>query len=153
MFVNCSFTAFFDKVLYMQKIFSYESSKDHYIADACIVWCFDDRFSKLLDEYIKQQKFAHVDLVKVAGGAKDLASPESDSAGAYLLDQIAKSIKLHHTKEIILTMHSECGAYGGNTDSGYYSSELEKAKSVVQKHFSDIAVKCVFADFGGVFDV
>ena len=137
----------------MQKIFSYESSKNHYTADACIVWCFDDRFSKLFDEYIKQQNFAHVDLVKVAGGAKDLASPESEPARVYLLDQIAKSITLHHTKEIILMAHSECGAYGGNTDSGYYSRELEKAKSVVQKHFPDIAVRCVFADFGGVFDV
>ncbi len=114
----------FVKVFYMNTILSFQSDKTHYTADACIVWCFDDRFSKLLDEYIKQQNFAHVDLVKVAGGAKDLASPDGEHARAYLLDQIAKSIKLHHTKEIILMMQSDCGAYGGNTASGNYSHEI-----------------------------
>lgn len=137
----------------MELILDFQSSREHYTADACVVWCFDDRFSNLLGEYIKQQNFAHVDLVKVAGGAKDLVSPESESARAYLLDQIAKSIKLHGTPRVVIMVHSECGAYGGNTDSGYYSSELEKAQSIVQKHFPDIAVKCVLADFEGLFTV
>ncbi|OGZ44849.1 MAG: hypothetical protein A3F26_00475 [Candidatus Ryanbacteria bacterium RIFCSPHIGHO2_12_FULL_47_12b] len=131
----------------MNTIFSFQSNKTHYTADACIVWCFDDRFSKLLDEYIKQQNFAHVDLVKIAGGAKDLASPENEPARAYLLDQIAKSIKLHHTKEIILMAHSECGAYGGSTDVDFYTNELQRARESVQKQFPDITVECIYADF------
>jgi len=114
----------------MNTIFSFQSNKTHYTADACIVWCFDDRFSKLLDEYIK-----------------DLASPENEPARAYLLDQIAKSIKLHHTKEIILMAHSECGAYGGSTDVDFYTNELQRARESVQKQFPDITVECIYADF------
>ena len=71
----------------MEPFVKFDSSKEHYTADACVVWCFDDRFYKLLKAFGKQEGFAHIDLVKVAGGAKALAgdaSPDRD----FVLNQI-----------------------------------------------------------------
>jgi len=147
----------------MQKILSYLGSKEHYRADACIVWCFDNRFSGLLEAYIKDRKFTHVDLVKVAGGAKGLAAPKWDpdpsrrklaeAERTYLLDQIAKSIKLHHTQDIVLMAHSECGAYGGATDEEFYESELNKAKDIASSQFKEVKVTSLFADFEGLHSI
>ena len=42
-----------------------------------MVWCFDDRFSALLEAYKQKRGFKHIDLVKSAGGAKALAEGSS----------------------------------------------------------------------------
>lgn len=137
----------------MNPILSHQSPKDHYTADACIIWCFDDRFSPLFDAFIQKEKFNHVDLVKVAGGAKDLASPEQETQRAYIIDQIAKSIKLHNTKQIILMMHSECGAYGGLADENFYKNELIKARKATQDNFPQVTINTHFAAFDGLREV
>lgn len=131
----------------------FKSDKNHYTADACVVWCFDDRFSQLYHEHTKTAGLARVDLVKVAGGAKGLAMPSGDPEHAFVLDQIAKSIKLHHTPKVVLMMHSECGAYGGTSDETFYTEELKKARASIAQHFPTIAVQTVFADFDGLKEV
>jgi hypothetical protein len=52
----------------------------------------------------------HPDPIKIAGGAKCLASPEPESDREFVLDQIRKSMRLHETKRVILMVHSD-GAY------------------------------------------
>ena len=99
----------------MELLVKFESLKEHYTADACVVWCFDDRFYKLLKAFGKQEGFAHIDLVKIAGGAKALASVESASPDHdFVLNQIKTSARLHGTKRVILMLHRDCGAYGGS---------------------------------------
>lgn len=41
----------------MQKIINFQTNKEHYHAEACIVWCFDDRFTPVLNEFIKSNGF------------------------------------------------------------------------------------------------
>jgi carbonic anhydrase len=125
----------------MQQILSHASTKDHYTADVCIVWCFDARFSSLYDAFIKERGYGQIDLVKIAGGAK-----ETD----FIIDQIGKSIKLHHTPHVVLMVHNECGAYGGSTDPIFYEAELKKAADRVREAFPDITIEPVFADFDGL---
>lgn len=134
----------------MERVFNKKSDAGHYKADACIVWCFDDRFSPLLESFMREKQFSHTDLIKVAGGAKDLASPADASSREYLLSQIAKSIKLHHTPRVILMAHSECGAYGGSVDENFYVAELKKAADIVKEKFSEISIESYFADFAGI---
>ena len=62
----------------MKNILPFRSPKEHYVADACVVWCFDNRFSVLLQAFTKGVK--NIDLVKVAGGAKALAGDPSPGA-------------------------------------------------------------------------
>ncbi len=140
----------------MRQVLSFESPREHYTADACIVWCFDDRFSALLAAFSKS--FKNVDLVKVAGGAKALAggaSPERD----FVLDQVQASIRLHHTKRIILVVHRDCGAYGGaksfeNPDAEkiHHMDQLAAAEEFLKKKIPDASIGSYFADFDGLYE-
>ena len=139
----------------MQKIISCQSGAEHYVADACIVWCFDDRFSGLLAKLLKS--FKHADVVKVAGGAKALAgntSPDQD----FVLGQIKTSIRLHKTKRVILMLHRDCGAYGGSksfssveAEKDYYSSQLAAAKQFLAAEAPTVPIDACFADFDGLY--
>ena len=141
----------------MKQVIKFKSPKEHYKADACVVWCFDDRFTGLLGE-LNKFGLENVDLVRVAGGAKDLVT--RGSRANFVLDQIDKSIRLHHTPLVILMIHESCGAYGKLSvanEKDFLSSELQKAKKIVASFLSrkghKIKVKICLADFDGLWDV
>ena len=128
---------------------------EHYAADACIVWCFDDRFSGLLAKFSKN--FKHIDLVKIAGGAKALAgnaSPDRD----FVAGQIKTSVRLHGTKRIVLMLHRDCGAYGGSksfadldTEKSELTNQLIAAKDFLKKEVPGVPADIYFADFDGLY--
>jgi len=128
----------------------FKSPREHYTADACIVWCFDDRFTKALGEFVRVCGFRNFDLVKIAGGAKSLASPDEESERDFVLNQIQKSIKLHHTKLVVLMNHAECGAYGEKQTA---REDLQKAKEYLQAKLPGIEIKTVFADFEKISEI
>ncbi len=94
-----------------------------------------------------------VDRITIAGGAKDLASPEHESDRIYVLKQIKRTIELHHPPRIVLMAHETCGAYG-NTPKEKILNDLVIAKQVVEKFgpvsLSKIPVIPVFVDFDGI---
>jgi len=161
----------------MKKLVAFESLKEHYVADACVVWCYDDRFYKLLKAFGKQEGWKNIDLVKVAGGAKDLAvgteaSPSVMAARDFLLGQITTSIRLHGTKRVVLMTHRDCGAYGGSksftaaaiaggegvdAELVQHEAQLKAAKDFVASQISaggsvvTIPVDAYFADFDGLY--
>ncbi len=143
----------------MTNVLSHISSQDHYQADACVVWCFDDRFSALLGEVIALQRLGHVDKVIVAGGAKGIASPSNFEERDYLIDQIKKSILLHKTPRVILMVHAQCGAYGkafshSDDERAFYFDQLKCAKDVIhealKQEYPHIVVDAYFAHFSGI---
>ncbi|HUC01611.1 MAG TPA: carbonic anhydrase [Candidatus Paceibacterota bacterium] len=136
----------------------FNSEHGHYTADACVVWCFDDRFYKLLKAFGKQEGFGHIDLVKVAGGAKALASEEAASPERdFLLAQIKTSARLHGTKRVVLMLHRDCGGYGGS--KSFESADAEREELMKQLHQAQDFVKketgltadACFADFDGLY--
>lgn len=143
-----------------KKVLDFFSPRDHYQADACAVWCFDDRFFKLLKAFGKQENFNHIDLVKCAGGAKALAS-DGGSERDFLASQIAASIRLHGTRRAVLMVHIDCGGYGGSKafdndrarEFEHHAQALEKAAQFVSKTFPDLAVESYIADFDGLYRV
>ena len=145
----------------VKRILKFEVPKSHYAADALIFWCFDDRFSHLLKAFIDARSFKRVDVVKVAGGAKGLFEPGTEQD--YLLDQMDKSLKLHHPPEIILMVHDECGAYGKTFEKSgemttFLGGQLDTMADLVRKHLAklnqpDIKITKYIADFEGVLEV
>jgi len=133
-------------------IFPFESPRiDHYDADAFIIWCFDDRFSALLEAYKKFRGFAHTDDVKVAGGGKDLGDSRWRD---YLLGQFLASHKLHHTNRVIIMVHAKCGAYGLKLDeTGEYDKlvrELEAFAGFMRRSTpGSITIETGIGDFDG----
>lgn len=143
----------------VKKIITHEVPQGHYKTDACVVWCFDARFSSLLDEFIRSHEFGNVDLVKVAGGAKSLTSPNEGHESDFLLSQIAASLALHHAPRVVLMVHGGCGAYGKKflepqEEQAFYCGELDAAAEIVRKFLADkrpeVEVLKYYADFSGL---
>lgn len=145
----------------MRRVFHFTSPREHYVADAAVVWCYDHRFEAALRKLLKKIGVFAYDLVRVAGGAKLLVSPEQESDRLFVLDQIRKSIKLHHTKNVVLMLHSDCGAYGGlaafhgdaKKEAQHHNSELQKATIFLKEQIPELTVKAYFVDFDGIWEI
>ncbi len=142
----------------MQKKIKSKLSNHHYVADAAIVWCYDNRFWKSFGKLLEKEKLKHFDPIVIAGGAKSLASPAKKSEREFLLKQIELSIKLHRTPRVILMNHADCGAYGGLKTFGNdvekefstHEKELGNAKKMIQKRFPKVRVDIIFVNFTGI---
>jgi carbonic anhydrase len=146
----------------MKKVFHFDSPREKYHCDAVIVWCFDNRFNLGFTKFLKRIGVANADPIKVAGGAKCLASPELERDREFVLEQIRKSIRLHGTKLAILMLHSDCGAYGGlvggfagdaRVEAERQNKELQLATANLLREIPEIAVQAYFVDFEGVWAV
>ena len=144
----------------MKKVFHFDAPREKYHCDAAIVWCFDNRFDLGFRKFLPRIGVINSDPIKVAGGAKSLASPEHESDREFIVEQIRKSIKLHGTKRVILMLHSDCGAYGGlaggfggdaNAERQHHRGELLRAAAALQEAIPGIQVESYFVDFEGVW--
>jgi len=144
----------------MEKVVSFDSSREHYDAEACVVWCFDDRFFKLLDAFIKGQGWKKVDVVKAAGGAKALTDDKSPDY-VFVMNQIKASVRLHKTKRLALMVHIDCGGYGGSVafsndrqaEIDHHTKELEKVRTLMNRDFPELSTDFFIADFDGLYQV
>jgi hypothetical protein len=134
----------------------FESSKEHYVADAVIFWCFDDRFRALLEEFIKFGSLKHVDVVDLDGGAKAFAD-DGSAEQALLLGRLGVSVRLHATKRVVLMVHVDCGAYGGSKafasledERTRLAGDLAKAEAFIKAKYPDLEVERYIADFDGL---
>lgn len=146
----------------MQKVFHFEASRGTYQCDAAVISCFDNRFQLGFSKFLKRLRIETPDPIKVAGGAKCLASPERETDREFVLDQVRKSIRLHGTKLVILMVHSDCGAYGGlagafggnaEREMQHHEQQLRLAAQCVEKEIPEVAVQGYFVDFEAVWEV
>jgi hypothetical protein len=145
----------------MTKVFHFDAPREKYQCDAAIVWCFDNRFQLGFSKYLKRLGVVNSDPIKIAGGAKSLASPEHETDREFVLDQIKKSIRLHGTERVILMLHSDCGAYGGlaafggnaAAESKHHEAELRTAAEWLRRALPQINVQGYFVDFEGIWAV
>ncbi|MGA8439253.1 MAG: carbonic anhydrase [Candidatus Sulfotelmatobacter sp.] len=145
----------------MKKVFHFEAPREKYHCDAAILWCFDNRFELGFRKFLKRIGVVNSDPIKVAGGAKCLASPENESDREFVLEQIRKSMRLHGTGRVVLMVHSDCGAYGGlaggfggdaRAEAAHHQRELVRAAANLLAAIPGIEVQGYFVDFEGVWD-
>ena len=119
------------------------------------------RFELGFRKFLKRIGVANSDPVKIAGGAKCLASPDLETEREFVLEQIRKSMRLHGTRRVILMLHSDCGAYGvlaggfgGNTaaEAAHHERELYRAAVNLKAAIPAIDVQGYFVDFEGIWD-
>jgi carbonic anhydrase len=146
----------------MRKLFHFDSPREKYHCDASVVGCFDNRFDTAGRKLLKRIGVIQPDMVKIAGGAKALASPELEFHRAFVLEQIHKSIRLHGTDRVILVLHSDCGAYGGlagrfhnnaEAESAHYWAELATATAYLKDAIPGIKVESFILNFEGAWIV
>jgi len=145
----------------MKKVFHFDAPREKYHCDAAILWCFDNRFELGFRKFLKRIGVVNSDPIKVAGGAKCLASPELETEREFVLEQIRKSMRLHGTRRVILMVHSDCGAYGGlaggfagnaKAEAAHHQRELVLAAENLLKAIPGIEVQGYFVDFEGIWD-
>ncbi len=146
----------------MRKVFHFDSPRQKYHCDAAVLWCYDNRFELGFRKFLKRIGVINSDPIKIAGGAKCLASPEREADRQFVLDQIRKSVQLHGTRRVILMLHSDCGAYGG-LDNGFkgdaraealhHRDELRAAAAHLEDAIPGLTIECYFVDFEGVWKV
>lgn len=139
-------------------VLKHDISLEHYVADAFVVRCFDNRFSDAVDTFLTKDGYNEVDLSSVAGGGKILASPEQEVDRRYCLRELQKSISLHHAHKVLVFTHKDCGAYGGSgrfskdvlAEFEFHKREHGKARRVLHERFADIEVETYYVDENGI---
>ncbi len=145
----------------MKKVFHFDAPREKYHCDAAILWCFDNRFELGFRKFLKRIGVVNSDPIKIAGGAKVLASPEHEADREFVLEQIRKSMRLHGTQRVILMLHSDCGAYGGlaegfrgdsAAEAAHHERELQLAAANLKAMIPGVEVQGYFVDFDGIWD-
>ena len=106
--------------------------------------CLDWRLHPAIETYFL--KFADgCDLCVTAGSIKGLIDPTTQN---YFLEQIDISKKLHNCQKVILTMHMDCGAYGGSrafsgeaAETANCQNQLNQAKTLVERNFPEMPIE------------
>jgi len=145
----------------MKKVFHFDAPREKYHCDAAILWCFDNRFELGFRKFLKRIGVVNSDPIKIAGGAKCMASPDHESDREFVLEQIRKSMRLHGTRRVILMLHSDCGAYGGlaggfggdaTAEAEHHQHELERAAANLRAAIPGVEVQGYFVDFDGIWE-
>jgi hypothetical protein len=146
----------------MKKVFHFDAPREKYQCDAAIAWCFDNRFEVGFRKFLKRIGVVNYDPIKIAGGAKSLASPEHETDRQFLLEQLRKSVRMHGTKRVILMLHSDCGAYGGlaggfkgdsRAEADHHEADLRRAAATLKAEIPTVEIQGFFVDFEGVWEV
>jgi hypothetical protein len=99
--------------------------------------------------------------IKIAGGAKVLASPGHESDREFDPDQIRKFIRWQSTKRVILMLPSDCGAYGGlaagfhddaDAEAVHHEPELHRAAANLRTATPGVEVQGYFVNFEGIWN-
>jgi carbonic anhydrase len=127
----------------MRKVLHFDSPRAKYHCDAAAVWCYDNRFELAFRKLLKRIGVVHADAIRVAGGAKCLATPDREAEREFVLEQIRKSMRLHGTDRVMLMVHSDCGAYGGleafggdaQAEARHHADELRRAAACLRQAY------------------
>jgi len=136
----------------MEKLFHFDSPREVYQADACVLSCFDARFDLAVRKFLRRRMVAWYDQIKIPGAAKALAAPASDGDRDFVLRMVATSIGLHHPGRMILTGHADCGAYIGRPAEDVWA-DIGRAAEVIRVAQPSLAIECYFFDFDGVYQL
>jgi hypothetical protein len=145
----------------VKKVFHFDAPREKYHCDAAILWCFDNCFELGFRKFLKRIGVVNSDPIKIAGGAKCMASPEHEADREFVLEQIRKSLRLHGTRWVILMLHSDCGAYGGLAgrfggdavaEAAHHERELQRAAVNLRAAIPGIEVQGYFVNFDGILD-
>lgn len=104
-----------------------------------IIHCIDFRLVSSFNEYLERKNLVDdCDILSIAGGVKNLLSPKRESDKDFLLEQIGVSVNLHKIERIILSNHTDCGAYGGSAkfdsleeECKFHIKEMEEVRRII----------------------
>ena len=115
-------------------------NKKIYVLFTCLDW----RLHPKIEQYFTRNGDG-CDCCVTAGSIQGLLD---DATQNLFLKQIEISKNLHHCAGVILTMHLDCGAYGGSknfvteaAETAHHAAELERATTVISGRSPGLAVE------------
>jgi len=128
------------KTYYLSRFMSADPNKKIKIVFTCLDW----RLHPQIENYFTGEGDG-CDMCVTAGSIKELIDPKTQG---FMLNQIEISKNLHNCQAVALTMHMDCGAYGGSKSfkNGHDErsaclAELAKAQTIVRKNFPNCRLK------------
>ncbi|MEK7647250.1 MAG: carbonic anhydrase [Patescibacteria group bacterium] len=121
-----------------------EKLLDKHMVGTVVVACIDFRFRAQLQKALLEAcGVSDYDLIKLAGGAKNISSPDKDARREIVFDDIALALRAHHANKIILLNHQNCGKYASEghvfADSAaekiFHEQELRRAGELATSQF------------------
>lgn len=118
---------------------------------ALLIRCIDFRLAKSIKNYLEENNLVgDCDVLSVAGAVKPLLSPKNPSDKDFIFDQINTSVNLHNIKEVILSNHTDCGAYGGSAkfasseeEESFHVKEMKTAKEIILQKYPHLEIRLV----------
>ena len=135
----------------MEKVFHFDSPREVYRADACVITCFDARFDLAVRKFLKRRGVVTFDQVKIPGGVKPLAVPD-DADRDFVLRMVRTSMRLHGSERVLIVAHRECGAYP-DAPIDVVADDVMRAAEFLRASEPRLAVECYFADFDGIYGI
>ncbi len=136
----------------MEKLFHFDSPRESYRADACVITCFDARFDLAVRKFLKRRGVVTFDHVKIPGGVKSLAAPECDTDRDFVLRMVRTSMRLHGSERVLMVAHAECGAYPGASMEAVIADTV-RAAEFLRASETTVEVESYFGDFDGVYSI
>ena len=123
---------------------------------ACVLYCIDFRFHRQLERFLREQDLDRegTDIVRIAGVAKGLAGSASAERD-FIVNQLEISHRLHHTRQIYLVNHEDCGAYGleqevdSEQELACHREDLRAARQLLAERFPQIEILTYFIRLSG----
>ena len=112
--------------------------------DAFVVACIDFRFQRFIKKWLEENfQNKTYDYVGFAGSTKDLKT---------IMNQLDISVRLHHTKQVVLIHHEECGAYGTESTHDRHAKDLNIAKKTILEKYPSLKVDLFYLHLDGEFE-
>jgi carbonic anhydrase len=109
---------------------------------AIVITCIDFRIQEMIINWIKENIKGNFDRVAITGSARRLP---------FILDQISLSHKLHHTKEVYLINHEDCGEYGKESTFENHKKDLLFARKTIRDLIPGFKVHLYYLKMNGEF--
>lgn len=114
-----------------------------------LLGCMDFRLQTAISDWLKENGYAgDVDLILVPGSCKVVAENQDGCQAGLILDGIRLAYEKHGVRRFFLTMHEDCGAYGGqsafisaDTEKNKHLADMKKVRDFLKEKYPDVEVK------------
>ncbi|MBI2639385.1 MAG: hypothetical protein HYW90_00625 [Candidatus Sungbacteria bacterium] len=126
---------------------------------AVLLTCMDFRFrdscrrAAFSGAVLKAFDIGDFDEIRLAGGAKNISSPDKPGRLETALDDLRLAVGKHHARRIVLITHQNCGKYAADgyvftdseTERVFHERELRLAGNIVFRHFPETEILLGYA--------
>lgn len=109
--------------------------KDTEDVDTIVLACISNRFIQLIQDFVKEDLgLEYYDLKTDAGAARNL-DPKTRNFLVYkwIVDNFKICVNRHGATKLIMFMHFDCGAYGGNESFKGFEDQLTKLTEAIKR--------------------